>query len=226
MPNQPYVILKAAVSVDGFIDDSTSQRLILSNQADRDRVDQVRAECDAIMIGANTIRVDNPRLIVNDDQRRAQRVATGRPEHPVKITVTKTGDLDTTLKWFHHGGQRLVYTTDTTAPELGARLQGLADVIALGPTVSFHALLDDLHHRDIDRLLVEGGEQIHTALLSENLADEIQLAVAPLLVGNGPRFLAPTTYPWLTTRRMCLVDARTIGNDVVLLRYHPKHESK
>ena len=65
MTSRPYVLLSCAMSVDGYIDDTNPQRLLLSNKADFDRVDQVRAESDAILIGATTLRRDNPRLIVN-----------------------------------------------------------------------------------------------------------------------------------------------------------------
>lgn len=66
--------------------------------------------------------------------------------------------------------------------------------------------------------MVEGGEQVHTALMTQALVDEVHLVVAPLLVGTGPRFLGPTTYPWATTARMEMIEAEVIG-DVVLIRY-------
>ena len=79
---RPHVLLSVAVSVDGYIDDASPQRLLLSNAADFDRVDQVRAESDAVLIGAETLRRDNPRLLVNSAERRAARAAAGRPEYP------------------------------------------------------------------------------------------------------------------------------------------------
>src|SRR5262245_44525017 len=82
MPQRPYVLLSCAMSVDGYIDDTSPDRLLLSNEADFDRVDSVRAECDAIMIGANTLRRDNPRLLVNSPERRAAREARGLPAYP------------------------------------------------------------------------------------------------------------------------------------------------
>lgn len=225
MPTRPYVLLSVATSVDGYIDDDASpDRLLLSNAEDFDRVDQVRADADAILIGAGTMRADNPRLLVNSERRRAERVARGRPEYPLKVTVTGSGDLDPGLKWFHHGGDKLVYTVDRAAETLVRQLDGLAQVVSLGQKLDFGALLDDLGARSIGQLMVEGGEQIHTAFLSRGLVDEIHLAIAPLLVGTGPRFLAPTRYPWPSTRRMRLVETCTIG-DVVLLRYCPRQNS-
>jgi len=224
MSQRPYVLLSVATSVDGYIDDISPGRLLLSNAADLDRVDQVRAESDAVVIGASTVRADDPRMIVKSERRRAERLARALPEYPLKVTVTRSGVLGSGLRWFHHGGEKIVYTVDGAAETLTEQLDGLAEVVPLGPEIDFKALLDDLSARGVGQLVVEGGEQIHTAFLSQDLVDEIQLAVAPLLVGAGPRFLAPTRYPWPSTRRMRLGETRTIG-DVVLLRYHPKQDS-
>ena len=210
-----------ALSIDGRINDRTPGCLDLSNTADFDRVDQVRADSDAIMIGAGTMRDDNPRLLIKSDQRRAARVASGRSEQLTKVTVTRSGDLPPDLRWFHWGGDKIVYTTDTVAPQLHHRLGDLAEVVSLGPDISFAALLDDLGHRHITQLMVEGGQQVHTTFLSEGLVDELHLAVAPLLIGDGPHFQATTTYPWPSARRMRLLESQTIG-DVILLRYQLK----
>lgn len=224
---RPYVVLKVATSIDGYIDDTSPSRLLLSNAEDFDRVDQVRADSDAILIGASTMRADNPRLLVNSEERRAAREAAGKPAYPLKATVTKTGDLSEDLKFWHHGGDKVAYTTDAAAEGLRARLGKLADVVSTGEELDFGALLDDLGNRGIGRLLVEGGSQVHTAFLSQHLADEIHLVIAPLIVGqaDAPRFLNPANYPWATTRRMSLAEVRQVG-DVVFMRYLPKQESQ
>ncbi|QIS00955.1 5-amino-6-(5-phosphoribosylamino)uracil reductase [Nocardia brasiliensis] len=220
---RPHVLLSVAVSVDGYIDDASPDRLRLSGPADFDRVDQVRAESDAILIGAHTLRRDNPRLLVDSAARRAARVAAGKPEYPVKITVTASGDLDPGLRFWRHGGDKLVYTTDAGAARIGERLSGLAEVRSLGAELDFGALLDDLGHRGIARLMVEGGTRIHTAFLAADLADELHLAIAPLLVGDpeAPRFLDPAAFPGAPHRRMRLVEVDQVG-DVAVLRYRPK----
>ncbi|PYC69171.1 deaminase [Streptomyces tateyamensis] len=226
MAERPYVLLSVATSIDGYIDDTSADRLLLSNAEDFDRVDQVRAESDAILIGGNTLRSDNPRLLVNSEQRRADRVAAGKPAYPLKVTITASGDLSCDLKFWHFGDQKVVYTTDSAAAKLREELDGLADVVSTGATVDFGALLDDLGNRGVARLMVEGGGQIHTQFLSQNLADEVHLAVAPLLVGQAeaPRFVHPAEYPGGSTSRMKLLDATTVG-DVVLLRYAPKQRT-
>lgn len=222
-PKRPYVLLSAAMSIDGYLDDATPERLLLSNAADFDRVDELRAGCDAILVGSTTLRRDNPRLLVNDPARRAARTAAGEPEYPLKVTLSASGDLPAELRFWHTGGAKVGYTTDAAAPALRTALEGLADVVGLGERVGLGALLDDLGRRGVRRLMVEGGGSVHTQFLAEGLADELQLAVAPLLVGQGaaPRFVNPADFPGGSTRRMRLLEARTVG-DVVLLRYAPK----
>ncbi|OQR60839.1 5-amino-6-(5-phosphoribosylamino)uracil reductase [Streptomyces maremycinicus] len=215
----PYVLLSAAVSLDGYLDDTTPERLLLSSRADFDRVDEVRASVDAILIGAGTIRADNPRLLVNSPQRRAAREAAGRPAYPLKVTVSGSGDLDPAANFWHTGGEKVVYTTDKGADRVRA-LGVAADAVALGPELDWRRLLEHLHDvRGVRRLMVEGGGTVHTQLLRQGLADELQLVLAPLFVGDpaAPRLFGPGGYQG---GRLRLVESRRI-EDVVLNRYEP-----
>jgi 5-amino-6-(5-phosphoribosylamino)uracil reductase len=211
------------MSVDGYIDDTSPERLLLSNKADFDRVDAERARSDAILIGATTLRRDNPRLLVNSEDRRAARIARGLPAFPLKVTVTASAAMSPDLKFWHHGGHKVVYCPSSAVPMLQERLKELAEVVGLGARVNFPAMLDNLGVRGVRRLMVEGGGQIHTQFLALGLADEIQLAVAPFFVGdaNAPRFVNATAFPQDALHRMELVEARSIG-DIALLRYRPQ----
>ncbi len=219
MSVRPYVLLKCAMSIDGYIDDVSEQRLILSSAEDLDRVDEVRASCDAILIGANTVRRDNPRLLVNSEARRLQRIAQGLPEYPAKVTITTTG-LDPGFKFFNTGGEKLVYCPDAVVRKLRDSLGSHATVIGMRSPVDFGMMLDDLGRRGISRLMVEGGGRIHTQFLTQDLADEVQLVVAPFFVGeiDAPRFVYPGSFPNDSRHRMTLADARQVG-DVVLMRF-------
>ncbi|WP_043646090.1 RibD family protein [Nocardia thailandica] len=214
------VVLSVATSLDGYIDDASEERLLLSNAADFDRVDQLRADSDAILVGARTLRVDNPRLLVGSADRRADRLASGRPEHPLKITVTASGALDPGLRFWHTGGDKLVYTGDAGLAAARERVGALAEVVSLGPDPSPAALLDDLAGRGIGQLMVEGGTGMHTWFLAAGLVDEIVLAVAPLLVGDAaaPRFVDPARFPGGPQRRFRLEAVEKLG-DVAVLRY-------
>jgi 5-amino-6-(5-phosphoribosylamino)uracil reductase len=221
---RPYVLLSAAMSVDGCIDDATGDRLILSNEADLDRVDEVRAGSDAILVGAGTIRRDNPALLVRSAPRRDRRVAAGLTPSPARVTLTGSGDLDPSARFFTAGeGARLVYVPAREQERVRDRLGGLAGVQVVGVgehRVDLPAVLADLAGRGVQRLMVEGGGSVLAQFLAEGLADELDLVVAPLFVGDpaAPRITGlPAGNP---RHRMHLAEVRLIG-DVVLMRYLP-----
>ncbi|WP_328416031.1 dihydrofolate reductase family protein [Micromonospora sp. NBC_00389] len=218
---RPYVLLSCATSIDGYIDDTSDQRLLLSNEDDLDRVDAVRASCDAILVGAGTVRRDDPRLLVRSAHRRAERVACGRPASPTKVTLTARGDLDPTARFFTAGDPaRLVYCATGALEKTQERLGRLATVVDAGEPVDPGWLLADLASRGVRRLMVEGGGTVHAQFLTAGLADELHLVVAPFFVGDdrAPRFVGEGSFPWHPGRRARLAEARQIG-DVVLLRY-------
>ncbi len=213
------------MSLDGYIDDLTEARLTLSNAADLDRVDSVRATMDAIMVGANTIRRDDPSLLIKSMSRRIDRVSRGLPEDLIKITVTGGGTLDPRSRFFTTGAApKLVYTTEETADGLAARLGSAATVIDLGRSVDLPALLADLSARGVRRLMVEGGGAVHTVFLTSGLVDELHLVVAPFFIGDpgAPRFTYPGVFPQTPSRPMRLAEVRSIG-EVALLRYTMGH---
>src|SRR5690348_16647642 len=109
--DRPYTLLSCGISIDGYLDSVEVKRLPLSNDADLDRVDAVRAGCDAILVGATTVRNDNPRLLVRCPDRQLERVARGLEPSPLKVTVTCRGDLDPAGRFFTTGdSEKLVYS--------------------------------------------------------------------------------------------------------------------
>ncbi|GAB3498873.1 RibD family protein [Amycolatopsis cihanbeyliensis] len=211
MTPRPYVLLSVAVSLDGYIDDGSATRLMLSNEQDVERMHRVRAGVDAILVGANTVRTDDPRLTVR----------FGVPADPVKVTITAGGRLDPSARFFTTGDAgKLVYTPTSVAPAVRDRLGGVATVIGAGDPLDPRRVLADLAARNVERLMVEGGGAIHTMFLTEGLADELQLVCAPFFVGDpeAPRFVRPGTFPQDAEHPLTLAEVRRLG-DVVLLRY-------
>ncbi|KKK05098.1 dihydrofolate reductase family protein [Micromonospora sp. HK10] len=221
MNARPYVLLSCAMSIDGYIDDASTERLLLSNEADLDRVDDVRAACDAILVGAATVRRDDPRLLIRAERRRAERVARGLPPSPAKVTVTGSGDLDPTARFFTFGdGPKLVYCLSGAVEKTHERVGDVATVVDAGDPVTPEAVLADLAARGVRRLMVEGGGSLHCQFLTAGLADELHLVVAPFFVGDrrAPRFVGEGSYPWHAGRRARVLEVRQI-DDVVLTRY-------
>ena len=221
MAERPYTVLSCAMSLDGYCDSASEERLVLSNAEDLDRVDDVRAGCDAILVGAATVRNDNPRLVLRSEERMAGRVARGLPPTPLKVTVTDRAKLDPEAPFFTVGDTRkLVYCAHDTAEEAQDLLGGVATVVDAGCPVLMRRMSEDLHARGVRRLMVEGGATVLTQFLTENLADELHLVVAPLFVGDprARRLVDDGSFPWNVDRRATLLETRPIG-DVVLLRY-------
>ncbi len=221
MDDRPYTLLSCGMSIDGYLDGATEERLLLSNEADLDRVDAVRAGCDAILVGAATVRNDNPRLLVRTRARRDARVAQGLRPTPIKVTVTRQAQLDACADFFVTGDtDKLVYCASATAGEACERLGKVATVVDGGEPVDMRKLSEDLYARGVQRLMVEGGGDVATQFLTADLVDELHLVVAPFFVGDSRarRFVGDGEFPWNPDRRATLAEVRRIG-DVVLLRY-------
>jgi riboflavin-specific deaminase-like protein len=218
---RPYTLLSCGMSIDGYLDCAAPRRLELSNDADFDRVDAVRASCDAILVGAATVRNDNPRLLVRSKSRRAERADRGLPPSPIKVTVTERVELDPCADFFTTGeSEKLVYCASPRVRDACSRLGKVATVVDGGQPLGMRRVSEDLGTRGVERLMVEGGGKVHTQFLTHDLADELQLVVAPLFVGDSraPRFVTDGRFPWNPGRRATLAEVRQIG-DVVLLRY-------
>jgi 5-amino-6-(5-phosphoribosylamino)uracil reductase len=222
---RPYVLLSCAMSVDGYIDDTSSDRLLLSNEADFDRVDGLRAWADAILVGATTIRHDNPRLLVRSPARQSARRERGLPVSPAKVTITGSGNLDPQAGFFTAGGAEVCKLVYCASPAVRATRDRLSmtpatSIIDAGSPLDLVTMLADLAARGIRRLMVEGGQNIDTQFLAAGLADELQLVIAPIFVGDAgaPRLVGAAAFPCDSGHRMTLAESRQIG-DVVLLRY-------
>lgn len=208
MADRPYVVVSCCVSLDGYLDDASGSRLVLSSPEDLARVDTLRAGCDAILVGAGTVRRDNPRLVPSGHT-------------PLKVTVTRTGDLDPGAAFFTTGdGPKLVYGPAALRERLGER----AEVVEM---TDLSDVCADLAARGIGRLLVEGGRFVLTQFLTGGAVDELQLAVAPVFVGDSraPRFVGDGRFPWTAPTRARLLSASTWG-DTAVLRYRLTEETR
>jgi 5-amino-6-(5-phosphoribosylamino)uracil reductase len=199
VPDRPYTTLSCAVSVDGCLDDCSPRRLILSGPEDLDEVDELRASAGAILVGAGTIRADNPRLLVRSPARVAARVSRGLAEQPLRVTMTRRGSLDASARFFTGPGESLVFE---------------------GTDLTLEAVLLSLAGRSVTSVLIEGGSAILASALACGLADELRLAVAPFFVGDplAPRFGVPGPYPYTPSSPMRLESVRQVGG-VAVSRY-------
>jgi 5-amino-6-(5-phosphoribosylamino)uracil reductase len=203
------IILSAAVSADGYLDNSGGERLILSSPEDWRAVHALRAGCDAILVGAETVRRDNPSLVIRNTKLRRKRVAEGRSADIMKVTVSGSGRLETNLKFFTEGeGEKVVFTHGSVS----AQLSEVATVISR-PELTATVILNQLRKMGVNDLLVEGGSSVLSMFLREKCWDEFRLALAPVFVGDqrAPRLVFDGDYPPMT-----LVKTERLGQTAVM----------
>lgn len=179
----PFVTLKAAITLDGKIATATGDSRWVTGPQAREWVHRLRDQVDAVLVGANTVRLDNPRLTT--------RLPGGHGRDPVRVVVDSSLSLPADRKVFtqRSGARTIVATIEDPQSKRALRLAKLGvevwQVKARGGRVHLRALLQRLAAEGMNHLLVEGGAQLFSTLLREKLADELVVFIAPKLVGSN-----------------------------------------
>ena len=220
----PFVFITVAMTADGKIDTFERQGAAISSPRDKERVDHLRAESDAIMVGGKTLLAEDPKLTVKSGTLRAERVARGLPPNPMKVGVVTKAELNPHSRFLREGPARVViFTTHQTSKGQIAflRSQG-ADVYTDGPDrVDLVNALSILKELVINRLMVEGGATLNFELLRLGLVDEIMAYVAPLIFGGDS---APTMVGGSGLERSAAIPLKLIrveswDEDGIVLKY-------
>ena len=184
---RPFVFINVAVTADGKMDTFERKGAGISSDADKARVQQLRAEADAVMVGGHTLLAEDPGLTVKNDALRAQRRARGLPENPMKVAVVSRADLRADGSFMQAGpARRVIFTTSKTGRENVSVLSKLgAEVFVLGEKrVNLSQALEKLYELGIRRLMVEGGGTLNFELMNQGLVDELIVYVAPKIFGG------------------------------------------
>jgi len=216
---RPYVSINMACTVDGKITSAGREYPRFSSSYDRENMDRLRAESDALMVGAGTMRADNPKLHVRSRRMREYRRSLGRAAGLIKVLVTASGQLAEDSRFFDDtdGGARVVATVEEVATERLRELEGRAEVWRIGRgSVDLRAVLARLKERGVERLLVEGGAELNWRLFDADLVDELNVTVAPSLLGgrDAPSLLEGSGWRMADQRRLRLVDLRREGDEL------------
>ncbi len=210
------IILSVAMSADGYIDSADDERLRLSSREDFYDVHVLRSKCDGILVGAETVRKDNPSLVTKHKELLKYRQDKGLSDDPVKITFSRNGNLPFDSKFFVRGNcEKWIFSdADIDVAKFGNNVR----VFANGDIVENLRVMEE---NGIGTLLVEGGCFILTQFLQMGLVDHLRLAVAPFFVGGGVRFVGGGDFPNDVKNRMDLVGVRQFG-DVAVMDYEFK----
>ncbi|VVB92026.1 2,5-diamino-6-ribosylamino-4(3H)-pyrimidinone 5'-phosphate reductase [uncultured archaeon] len=188
---KPFVFINAAMSADGKIATIERKQTRISGKLDFDRMDELRATSDAVMVGIGTMLSDNPSLTVKSQKRREERREKGMDENPARIVVDSRARTPVDADIFRKGeGKRIIAVSEIAPKEKVRKLSELAEIIIAGrESVNLEKLLVELKAREINRLMVEGGATLNWSLVSRGLVDEIYTFIGNIIIGGGT---APT----------------------------------
>ena len=222
--DRPYVHINVAMTADGKIDTFERHGATISSKRDKERVDKLRADVDAIMVGGNTLLGENPKLTVKSAELRAEREARGLMPNPVKVGIVSNAELELDSEFLTAGPARVViFTTQKTSKgQLGfLRGRGVEVFVHNTDRVDLPQALHTLKGLGIQRLMVEGGGTLNFELLRLSLVDEVTAYIAPMVFGGesaptmaaGPGLVRSAAIP------LKLVDVEAWEDGGVLLKY-------
>lgn len=220
------ITISAAVSLDGCMDDNTSKRLKLSSPEDWEQVKELRVECDAILVGAETVRKDNSSLVIEDKQERAKREELGMEPDITKVTITKSGKFDPKSNFFQKGkGKKIVFATPSADKKALQKIEPYAEVV-ITKKITAKCIESQLEKMGYKSLMVEGGSGVLTMFFEEGVVDHFRLAIAPLFVGDtkAPRLVNDGPLMWNKGYRMVLDRVEKLGDTAVMHYVNNRNE--
>lgn len=185
--NRPFVFINVAMTADGKIDTFQRKGSAISSPRDKERVDRLRANADAVMVGGRTLLDEDPRLTVKSETLRAERLVRRLAPNPMKVGVVTQANLKSDSEFLNTGPASIViFTTRQTSKRHLALLKARrVDVyVDEGRRVDLPKALATLKDLGIDRLMVEGGGRLNFELIRLGLVDEIYAFVAPMIFGG------------------------------------------
>jgi len=209
---RPLVTLKVATTLDGKIATSTGHSQWITGQEARLDVHERRDQIDAILVGAGTVRMDNPRLTT--------RLPSGNGHNPLRIVISRSGDLPLDANVFSDPSHTVIVTDiDNEATAMLSDKGATVWVVGHGPSgIDLGALLDKMGAEEITNVVVEGGKQLATAFLSAQLVDRLCCYVGTSVIGgDGLGWMGPLGFEQMNdVVHLTHVTVRQFGTDVCI----------
>ncbi|MCK4929281.1 MAG: 2,5-diamino-6-(ribosylamino)-4(3H)-pyrimidinone 5'-phosphate reductase [Methanosarcinales archaeon] len=184
---RPHVTINAAMSADGKISTHRRIQVRISGDDDFNRVDNMRASADAVMVGIGTVLADDPSLTVKSGQLRSEHKKRCGSENPARIVVDSMARTPVDADIFKKGeGERIIAVCENAPQSRVEALQHMgARIITAGEQqVDLAGLMSELKALGIDTLMVEGGATLNWSLVSQGLVDEIYTYIGALVLGG------------------------------------------
>jgi 2,5-diamino-6-(ribosylamino)-4(3H)-pyrimidinone 5'-phosphate reductase len=222
--NRPFVFINVAMTADGKIDTFQRRGAAISSPRDKERVDRLRAEADAVMVGGRTLLDEDPKLTVKSEALRAERIARELAPNPRKVGVVTQAHLKPDSQFLNTGPADIViFTTRRTSKRHISLLtaRGVDVYVDDDRRVNLPNALATLKDLGVDRLMVEGGSRLNFELLRLGLVDEITAFIAPMIFGgeSAPTMAAGTGLERSAAIPLKLIDVEKWDDGGVYVRY-------
>lgn len=216
-----YVHVNAAESVDGKLSTREREQITISGAADFDRMDELRAGSDGVLVGVGTVLADDPSLTVKDGKRRDQRKANGNTPNPARVVADSRARTPPDAAILDDSAATYVLVSESAEEADTAALAatGATVVVAGTDRVALPTAFERLEKHGVERLLVEGGGELIFSLFEAELVDRLSIYIGSIVIGgrdaptfaDGAGFTDPDSFPVLS-----LTDVERMGDGVVL----------
>lgn len=224
---RPHVFINMASSIDGKITTRDREDFSLGSDDDRAMMELLRERADAVLIGAGTVRDEDPPILIRNSVRKRRRIAAKGAPHPLNAVVSSSLDFKVKGSDFFscEETRRVVYTRTGADEERAAEVAARAELVKVASDSDgrpdLRAILEDLHRRGVRELLLEGGGTLNFAMLSAGYVDEVFLTLCPMIIGGKE---APTTFGGegfvrKGIRNLVLVSSRVNKHGELFLHY-------
>jgi 2,5-diamino-6-(ribosylamino)-4(3H)-pyrimidinone 5'-phosphate reductase len=186
--NRPYTFINVAMTADGKIDTFERNGSAISSKRDKERVDELRAAADGILVGGKTLLEEQPKLTVKSEALRESRVQRGLSPNPIKVGVARVADIPLESDFIKVGPARVViFTTNQTSINQVEilRTHGVEVFVDNAPRVDLGKMMLTLKKIGVEHLMVEGGGTMNFELMRLGLVDELMIYVAPMIFGGA-----------------------------------------
>lgn len=222
--NRPYTFINVAMTADGKIDTYERKGAAISSAKDKQRVDELRAAVDGILVGGRTLLEEQPKLTVKSEALREGRVRQGRSPNPIKVGVASSADIPIDSDFIKAGeARKVIFTTSQSSNSQLEQLRALGVEVFVDelPRVDLNKMMVTLKRIGVDHLMVEGGGTINFELMRLGLVDELMIYIAPMIFGgaHAPTPADGTGIPREKAPNMRLTDVERWDDGGVILKY-------
>ena len=214
----PYVILNAAMTLDGKIATRTGSSNI-SGAEDLKRVHELRKQCDGIMVGIGTVLADDPRLTVH-------KIDAKKTDNPVRVVVDSRLQTPQDARITNDDARTIIACANEYKDEIKSsekyndfRNKGVSIFWSGDKRVDLKSLMIYLHEEGIEKLMLEGGSTLNFSMIKAGLIDEISICVAPMIAGgiNSKTFFDGEGFDTMDEAvRLELLDSYNLDKDLIL----------